>query len=103
MYPPILSLNLGIPLSLVLNFGAPILAWLLARKLRGYRWWPHAIACFWEIISTVVFSTLLLPVYVDETPGPGEGFALFPTLFSAVAVLLGYCLMLIYKFVRWRT
>jgi len=101
-YPTILSLNLGIPLSLVLNFGAPVAAWLFSRKLKRYRWWPHAVACFWEIISIWVFAILLLPVMpADEAPGPGDGFVLFPTLLSAAIVLLGYCIMSLYKFVSW--
>jgi hypothetical protein len=101
-YPTILSLNLGIPLSLALNFGIPAVAWLFSRKLKRHRWWPHAVACFWEIISLQVFAVLLLPVMpADEAPGHGDGFVLIPTLFSAAVVLLGYCIMLLYKFVRW--
>jgi hypothetical protein len=101
-YPTILSLNLGIPLSLALNFGVPAVAWLLSRKLKRLRWWPHAVACFWEIISVPVFAILLLPVMpADEAPGPGDGFILIPTLLSAAVVLSGYCIMLLYKFVRW--
>jgi hypothetical protein len=101
-YPTILPLGSGVLLSLALNFGVPVVAWLLSRKLKRHRWWPHAVACFWEIISIRVFTILLLPlVPADEAPGPGDGFLLIPTLFSAAVVLLGYCLMLLYKFVRW--
>jgi hypothetical protein len=101
-YPAILSPDLGIPLSLALNFGAPVVAWLLSRELKRHRWWPHAIACFWEISSLFVFATLLLPtIPADEAPGPADGLLLIPTAFSAAVVLLGYCIMLLFKFIRW--
>jgi hypothetical protein len=101
-YPTILPSGLGTLLSLALDFGAPLVAWLLSRKLKTHRWWPHAVACFWEIISLPVFTILLLPlVPAYEAPGPGDGLLLIPTVFSAAAVLLGYCIVLLYKFVRW--
>jgi hypothetical protein len=76
-YPTILSPDVGIPLSLALNFVAPVVAWLLSRELQRHRWWPHAIACFWEISSLFVFGTLLLPtIPADESPGPGDGLLL---------------------------
>jgi hypothetical protein len=101
-YPTILPPGLGVLLSLALNFGVPVVAWGLSRNLKRLRWWPHAVACFWEIISLFVFAILLLPaIPPDEPPGPGDGFLLIPTVFSAAVVLLGYCIMLLYKFVRW--
>jgi drug/metabolite transporter (DMT)-like permease len=101
-YPTILPSGLGVILSLAMNFGAPAVAWLISRKLGKHRWWPHAAACFWQIISVFVFVILLLPAYPPgESPGPGEGFLLVPTALSAVVVLLGYCIVLLYKFVRW--
>jgi hypothetical protein len=97
-YPTILSPGFGIPLSLLLNFAAPFAAYLFSRRLKGYKWWPHVVACCWEIISIFVFAILLLPaIPADEAPGPGDGFLLFPTVLSAAAVLLGYCIALIWK------
>ena len=98
-YPTILPLGFGIPLSLFLNFGAPLAAHQISRRLKRHKWWPHIVACFWEIISIFVFAILLLPaIPADEAPGPGDGFLLFPTVLSVAVVLLGYCIVLIWKF-----
>jgi len=98
-YPTILPESVGIPLSLFLNFGAPFAAYLFSSRLKRHKWWPHVLACVWEIISIVLFAILLLPaVPADEAPGPGDGFLLFPTVLSVAAVLLGYCIVLIGKF-----
>ncbi|NEV00989.1 hypothetical protein [Bradyrhizobium uaiense] len=97
-YPTILPLALGIPLSLFLNFGAPIAAYLFSRRLKRHKWWPHVVACFWEIISIVVFAFLLLPaIPADEASGPGDGLLLIPTVLSVAVVLLGYCIVSIWK------
>ncbi|MBR0872275.1 hypothetical protein JQ633_18060 [Bradyrhizobium tropiciagri] len=41
---------------------------------------------------------LLPAIPADEAPGPGDGFVLFPTLLSVALVLLGYCIVLVWKF-----
>jgi hypothetical protein len=101
-YSTIIFPGLGVQLSLALNFGAPVVAWLVSRKLKRHGWWPHAVACFWEIGSLFVFAVLLLPaIPPDESPGPADGFVLIPTALSAAVVLLCYCIAGLYKFVRW--
>jgi hypothetical protein len=101
-YPTILSPAFGIPLSLALNFGAPVAAYLFSLRLKQHRWWPHVVACFWEIISLVVFAICLFPkIPSDEAPGPGDGFLLIPTLISVAIVLFGYCITLLWKFLMF--
>jgi hypothetical protein len=98
-YPTILSQGFGVPLSMFLNFGAPLAAHQISRRLERLKWWSHVVAFFWQIISIFVFAILLLPaVPADEAPGPGDGFLLFPTLLSVAVVLFGYCIVLIWKF-----
>lgn len=100
-YPTILSPTFGVPLSLALNFGAPIAAYLFSLRLTQHRWWPHVVACFWEIISLVVFAILLLPtIPSDEAPGLGDGLLLIPTAISIVIVLSGYCIALLWMLFR---
>jgi hypothetical protein len=101
-YPTLISPALGVPLSMVLNFGAPPAAYLFARRLKRHRWWPHIAVCLWEIISVAVFAILLFPkIPADEAPGPGEGFVLLPTLLSVAIVMFGYCIVLLWKFLRF--
>lgn len=94
--------NLRHPLSLALNFGAPAAAYLFSLRLTQHRWWPHVVACFWEIISLVVFAILLLPtIPFDEAPGLGDGLVLIPTVISVAIVLLGYCIALLWMLLRF--
>jgi hypothetical protein len=70
-YPTILSPGFGVPLSMFLNFGAPLAANQISRRLKRLKWWPHVVAFFWQIISIFVFAILLLPaVPADEAPSP---------------------------------
>lgn len=98
-YPTMLSPGFGVPLSILLNFGAPVTAHWFSCRHKRLKWWPHVVAIFWQIISIFVFAILLLPaIPADEAPGPGDGFVLFPTLLSVAVVLLGYCIALLWKF-----
>jgi hypothetical protein len=99
---PLQPNGLAIAFSLILNFGLPLVAWLLRRKLKRFGWLPYAVVCVWEIISTHIFAGLILPkLPADEAPGPGDGFVLFPTLFSAAVGLLISSIMFLVKFSRW--
>lgn len=97
-YPTILSPEVGILLSLIVNFVLPSVAILVSRRLKRYRWWPHLLVCIWQIASPIAFGFLLLPdIPIDEAPGPGDGFVLIPTILSAAVVLLGYFIVLAWK------
>jgi hypothetical protein len=101
-YPTTLSPAFGVPLSLVLNFGAPVVAYLFSLRLKRHRWWPHVVVCLWEIISIAISGILLFPkIPSDEAPGPGDGLLLIPTLLSVAVILFGYCIALLWKFLSF--
>jgi hypothetical protein len=59
---------------------------------------PHQLL----LAPSEIQASLTLPsIPADEAPGPGDGLLLIPMLFSVAVVLLGYCIILLYKFVRW--
>jgi hypothetical protein len=98
-YPTTLSPAFGVPLSLVLNFGAPVVAYLFSLRLKR---WPHVVVCLWEITSIAISGILLFPkIPSDEAPGPGDGLLLIPTLLSVAVILFGYCIALLWKFLSF--
>ena len=75
-YPTLVPVGLGIVLSLVLNFGAPIVASLLARKLKRRGWWPHSWRKFlitqWGRGRTLDANELLVRPCVAGITGASE-------------------------------
>jgi ABC-type Mn2+/Zn2+ transport system permease subunit len=93
---------IGTLLSVALNFAAPIIAYLFSRRLKRYRWWPHAIACLWVISSVGIFEALVMPqLPPDEIPSFGEQVTVAPTLLSAALIFLGYCVAVLWQFLRF--
>ncbi len=92
----------GTLFSVGLNFAAPVIAFLLSRRLKRRRWGPHVIACLWVISSVGLFQALVMPkLPPDEVPSFGEQVPVAPTLLSAALVFLGYCVAVSWQFVRF--
>ncbi|OWV77662.1 hypothetical protein ATY77_29710 [Rhizobium sp. R634] len=101
-YPTILPPGIALALVFALNILIPILAIVVARRMRRRRWLLHAVAFLWVLLSAFTLSALAMPAMApDEEAGPGEGFILLPVLGETPIVLFVYALIL--AFLRWRS
>ena len=93
-YPTILPPDFAVELIFIVNIIVLAAAIFVSRNMRRLKWLPHFIAVVWLPFSPFLTAILALPVMPpDESPGPGDGFILFPVLGEAALFLMGYALV----------
>ncbi|HEY1144799.1 MAG TPA: hypothetical protein VGE84_00490 [Allosphingosinicella sp.] len=96
-YPTILPPGIALALVFALSIVVPLLAIVVARKMKRRRWMPHAFAFLWVLLSTFILAELALPTMAPgEEAGPGGGFLLLPVAEQTPIVLLVYALVLLF-------